>query len=86
MNFLKKFIYGVDGKISWSKITIWLAGVSTTIAELNQQLTAAGIDIPDPVLPYIKTISIVCAVIAGIRIRNSASAVTSPLIASKKKK
>ena len=74
--FLKNLILQETGKISWSKFTIWLAGVASLIAELNAQLTAAGIAIPVQFLPYIKAVSVTSAIIAGIRIRNATATPT----------
>lgn len=72
VTFLKNLILKNTGELSWSKFTIWLAGTSTAVIELSQQLTAAGIAIPAPLIPYIKGISIISAVIAGLRLRNAA--------------
>lgn len=73
MKFLKGLILKDSGKISLSKLTVWLAGVTTAIAELNVQIAAAGIPIPPELLPVVKAAAITSAVIAGIRLRNAAT-------------
>ena len=71
-NIIASLILQEKGKLSWSKFTIWAAGVLALIVELNAQLIAAGITIPAEFLPVIKTASIASAIIAGIRLRTAA--------------
>lgn len=78
LKWLKACFLKEEGKISVSKMLIWLTGVLAIIAELNTDLTAMGITIPAKFVPYIKDAAILSALLTAFRLRfgigkNSAS-------------
>lgn len=72
MKFLKSLIIGMDtGKISTTKVWLWIAAFLTGVGELNAQLTTAGVAIPEVLIPFMKIAGIASAIIAGMKLRNS---------------
>jgi len=72
---MKNLVMGKDtGKISWTKIWMWVATTSLSIAQFNQQITEAGIAIPPEFVPVFKVAGIIAGIITVIKLRDRQAA------------
>jgi hypothetical protein len=73
---LKAWFLKEEGQLSISKLLATVAAICGAIIVLNNQLTAVGITIPAILVPYFKVATIISALVAMIRSRNSS--ITTP--------
>lgn len=77
--FFKSLVLKEEGKISVSKVLIWITAILAVISEANAQLISAGITIPPHLVPYIRDAAIISAILTAFRIRFGIGKITTQI-------
>lgn len=75
LGMLKILSHGADtGKISTTKIWMWITGTSMSIIEFQGQIASAGVTIPPEFMPVFKMAALIGGVVTIIKLRDKKAA------------